>query len=181
MGWRLALLTVFASSAIALVAEPQPAHAVDYDCANFSNQAEAQGYLLAGDPYGLDADGDGIACEALPCPCSYGAPAAPAPPPAPAEEPPGLRAYTACGLSQYARPARECPRRRPIGAFFESSREVVYAVCVVFPLGRRLCASEQLAQAGTLYVSKLTSNAIGRHKVIWYAAGQRLVRYLWRY
>lgn len=181
MAWRLALLTVLATGAIAVLAEPQPAHAVDYDCANFSNQAEAQGYLLAGDPYNLDGDDDGIACEALPCPCSYGVPLPPAPPAPPIEEPPRLRAYTACGLSQYARPSRECPRRRNIGAFFESSHEVTYAVCVVFPLGRRLCANEQLAQAGTLYVNKLTSNAIGRHKVIWYAANRRIVRLLWRY
>jgi Excalibur calcium-binding domain len=181
MGWRIALLTIAVAGAISLVAEPPEAHAVDYDCANFSNQAEAQGYLLAGDPYGLDGDGDGKACEDLPCPCSYGILPTPTPPPPPAEEPPRLRAYTACGLSQYARPARECPRRRKIGAFFESSREVVYAVCVVFPLGRRLCADEQVAQAGTLYVNKLTTNAIGRHKVIWYAAGQRLLRVLWRY
>lgn len=179
MGWRLALFAVLASGALALLAEPPKAAALDYDCANFSNQAEAQGYLLAGDPYRLDGDGDGFACEDLPCPCTYGLLPAPAPPPV--EEPPRLRAYVACGLSQVARPARECPRRRKIGAFFESSQEVAYAVCVVFPLGRRLCANEQVAQAGTLYVSKVTTNAIGRHKVIWYAAGQRLVRHLWRY
>lgn len=178
MSWRIGLLTVFVAGGIALLAQPPEAFAVDYDCANFSNQAEAQEYLLAGDPYRLDGDGDGLACEALPCPCSYSAP--PAPPP-PIEAGARLRAYTACGLSQYAQPARECPRRRKIGAFFESNQEVVYAVCVVFPLGRRLCTNEQVAQAGTLYVNKLTSNAIGRHKVIWYAAGQRLVRYLWRY
>lgn len=42
----------------------------DYDCADFANQAEAEEYLLPGDPYNLDADNDGIACEDLPCPCS---------------------------------------------------------------------------------------------------------------
>lgn len=47
-----------------------PAQAEDYDCADFSTQAEAQKYLLPGDPYRLDRDGDGIACESLPCPCS---------------------------------------------------------------------------------------------------------------
>lgn len=55
------------------------ARAVDYDCSNFSTQAQAQGYLLPGDPYGLDADSDGIACESLPCPCSY--PSTTPPPP----------------------------------------------------------------------------------------------------
>lgn len=67
---------------------------VDYDCADFANQAEAEEYLSPGDPYNLDADGDGIACEDLPCPCSYspggggGGASHPAPPPPP--EPPKL-------------------------------------------------------------------------------------------
>ena len=34
----------------------QPAAARDYDCADFANQAEAQEYLLPGDPYRLDGD-----------------------------------------------------------------------------------------------------------------------------
>lgn len=38
----------------------------DYDCGDFSTQAEAQKYLLPGDPYGLDREGDGTACESLP-------------------------------------------------------------------------------------------------------------------
>lgn len=38
----------------------------DYDCGDFSSQSQAQGYLLPGDPYRLDGDGDGIACEELP-------------------------------------------------------------------------------------------------------------------
>lgn len=50
---------------------PSTAAATDYDCADFANQAEAQEYLLPGDPYRLDGDNDGIACEDLPCPCSY--------------------------------------------------------------------------------------------------------------
>ena len=181
---RIALFAVCVASVIALTSPPPAAHAVDYDCANFSNQAEAQGYLLAGDPYNLDGDGDGVACESLPCPCSYGS-ILPPPPPSPVapppEEPPRLKVYIACGLSQYARPARECPRRSKVGAFLESSRELLYAVCVVFPNRRRLCSGEQLAEAATLYVNKVTTNVTGRHKVIWYAGGQRLVRYFWRY
>jgi hypothetical protein len=46
------------------------AHRRDYDCSDFATQAEAEEYLLPGDPYDLDADGDGIACEDNPCPCS---------------------------------------------------------------------------------------------------------------
>lgn len=42
------------------------AAAVDYDCADFSTQEEAQEYLEPGDPYNLDGDNDGVACEDLP-------------------------------------------------------------------------------------------------------------------
>lgn len=38
----------------------------DYDCSDFSTQADAQKYLLPGDPYKLDREGDGAACESLP-------------------------------------------------------------------------------------------------------------------
>jgi hypothetical protein len=48
---------------------PQPAAPVapkgDVDCSDFSSSAEAQGYLLPGDPYRLDADNDGQACDSL--------------------------------------------------------------------------------------------------------------------
>jgi hypothetical protein len=49
--------------------EPKPAKAQTsdlYDCSDFNTQQEAQAQLLPGDPYGLDADNDGIACEDLP-------------------------------------------------------------------------------------------------------------------
>jgi hypothetical protein len=92
-----------------------PASARDYDCADFANQAEAEEYLLPGDPYRLDADNDGIACEDLPCPCSstpgQGAgggeqPAEPPPPP-----PYHLKMSTARHLAQ--RVARKFTRRHP--------------------------------------------------------------------
>jgi len=73
-------------AALGLAGGARPARAVDYDCSDFANQAEAQNQLLPGDPYALDGDGDGIACESLPCPCSSatgggGQQPAPAPPP----------------------------------------------------------------------------------------------------
>jgi hypothetical protein len=37
----------------------------DYDCPDFATQEEAQQFLLAGDPYLLDADNDGMACNNL--------------------------------------------------------------------------------------------------------------------
>ena len=55
-----------------LIVRSGVAEASDYDCSDFSTQAEAQQYLLPGDPYRLDGDGDGVACESLPCPCSAG-------------------------------------------------------------------------------------------------------------
>jgi Excalibur calcium-binding domain len=48
-----------------------------YDCSDFSTQAEAQAMLVADpdDPYGLDEDGDGLACEDLPGNDQYESPA----------------------------------------------------------------------------------------------------------
>jgi hypothetical protein len=37
-----------------------------YDCQDFQTQDEAQLYLAPGDPYGLDPDDNGLACESLP-------------------------------------------------------------------------------------------------------------------
>jgi len=62
---------VLGASLLTMSLAPSTAAATDYDCADFANQAEAQEYLLPGDPYNLDGDDDGIACEDLPCPCSY--------------------------------------------------------------------------------------------------------------
>jgi hypothetical protein len=71
MKLRVPLLLVLTLVSLAALAQaPSPAAARDYDCANFANQAEAQEYLLPGDPYRLDGDSDGVACEDLPCPCS---------------------------------------------------------------------------------------------------------------
>jgi micrococcal nuclease len=44
---------------------PPPAGG-DYDCSDFATQAQAQHQLVPGDPYRLDSDGDGVACEELP-------------------------------------------------------------------------------------------------------------------
>jgi endonuclease YncB( thermonuclease family) len=82
---------------VALWGGARPARAVDYDCSDFANQAEAQNQLLPGDPYALDGDGDGVACESLPCPCSSATggggqqPAPPAPPPPTPQAPAGGR------------------------------------------------------------------------------------------
>jgi Excalibur calcium-binding domain len=101
MGKRFGIgLVLGAAVAVFLIGLTAPgasaAQRRDYDCADFANQAEAEEYLLPGDPYNLDADSDGIACEDLPCPCSYtpggggeeSKPAAEPPPPPP--KPPKL-------------------------------------------------------------------------------------------
>ncbi len=66
----VALCSVVLGVLLASAAPPASAAATDYDCADFANQAEAEEYLLPGDPYNLDGDDDGVACEDLPCPCS---------------------------------------------------------------------------------------------------------------
>ena len=71
---------------VGVFATSEQAQAVDYDCSDFSSQAAAQNFFFANggpssDPYGLDADHDGVACESNPCPCSTGT--GTAPPPAP--------------------------------------------------------------------------------------------------
>ncbi len=106
----------------------------------------------------------------------------PVPPAVPEEVPAPARytAYVACGLSKRATPARECAHRARVGAFFRSPREVSYAVCVVFPTGRRICAYEQVAAPEVLYVNKVTSNIVGWHKVVWYLPDRRIKRYFWR-
>jgi hypothetical protein len=42
------------------------APARDYDCDDFESQKEAQLYLVPGDPYRLDENGNSLACETLP-------------------------------------------------------------------------------------------------------------------
>src|ERR1700749_3167974 len=99
LGVLLVLCACLACALVAVAAPSAAAHQrrLDYDCEDFANQAEAEEYLLPGDPYNLDADNDGIACEDLPCPCSDtpgGAVEEPAPvaheKPAPAPKPPKL-------------------------------------------------------------------------------------------
>jgi len=71
--------------------EAAPAPSEDlYDCSDFSTQAEAQGFLLPGDPYNLDPDGDGVACEG-----AGGGTASPSASPSPSPNPSPNRDYNA--------------------------------------------------------------------------------------
>ena len=65
---KLVQFTAVLATLLAIVFA-NPAFAQDeYDCADFSSQAEAQAVFEQdrSDPYGLDADDDSIACEELP-------------------------------------------------------------------------------------------------------------------
>jgi hypothetical protein len=86
-----------------------------------------------------------------------------------------FRHYVACGLSQNAKPSHVCQKGRKKGAFFRSNRaDVFYTVCVRFPTKKNLCAPEQEAKQGTLYVNKITSNIPGKHRVTWFVKGKRV-------
>jgi Excalibur calcium-binding domain len=60
---------------LALAAWTVPAVAHDKDCSDFKNQKRAQRWLNQHhphrDPFRLDSDHDGKACEGKPCPCSH--------------------------------------------------------------------------------------------------------------
>jgi hypothetical protein len=66
----LLAVSIFAGTMLLQASSPPKAAATDFDCDDFPNQATAQEYLHPGDPYFLDADNDGVACESLPCPCA---------------------------------------------------------------------------------------------------------------
>lgn len=65
---RRLLLLVALSMAATLVFAPavMAQDPSTYNCSDFDTQAEAGEFLLPGDPYILDADGDGTACDELP-------------------------------------------------------------------------------------------------------------------
>jgi hypothetical protein len=79
------IILLFLAVPALLALTPANAAAVDYDCEDFATQEEAQEYLLPGDPYGLDGDGDGVACEDLPSGGGGGGGSAPSEPPPPPE------------------------------------------------------------------------------------------------
>ena len=79
------------------------------------------------------------------------------------------------GLSENAKPAHLCQKKRDKGAFFRSNNATVfYTVCVKFPTKKNLCAPRQEAAQGTLYVNKITSNIPGKHVVSWFVEGKKV-------
>ena len=94
----------------------------------------------------------------------------------PAEAEPGgpapVKVWLGCGLTKNTRPASACPAGKKIGAFFKDSVETKYTVCVKFPDGRRLCARDQLAEAGIVQVNAITPGGVGIYKVTWTVGGK---------
>jgi hypothetical protein len=89
--------------------------------------------------------------------------------------------YVACGVSQNAKPSHVCAKGRQKGAFFESnSGTVFYKVCVRFPEGKHICAPREEATEGILYVNKITTNIVGKHRVSWYVEGKKIGSYIFR-
>lgn len=83
--------------------------------------------------------------------------------------------YVACGVSENAKAAHKCPKKSKKGAFFKSLQaDVSYSVCVKFPTDKNICAKAQEATQGTLYVNKITSNIVGKHRVTWFVGGKRV-------
>jgi endonuclease YncB( thermonuclease family) len=97
MASRPAFTTIIALVALSLVVPASAQAQADKDCSDFANQAQAQEYLLPGDPHRLDADDDGKACDALPCPCAASGAPVTAPPPAPVGQPSPVRGRVAAG------------------------------------------------------------------------------------
>lgn len=80
--------------------------------------------------------------------------------------------YVGCSPTASAAPSHVCQIGDEPGAFFESPEaEVEYEVCVTFPGEVELCAEEQLAEEGILYVNVITSEVPGDHLVTWYVEG----------
>jgi hypothetical protein len=89
--------------------------------------------------------------------------------------------YVACGESAQAKPKHRCPKKSKKGAFFKTlKKDVDYSICVKFPTGKNICAKAQPAKQGTLYVNKITSNIVGRHKVTWFVEGKRVGVFFFR-
>jgi len=101
--------------------------------------------------------------------------------PAAAAEAKAYKKYVGCGVSRNAKPKHKCPKRSKKGAFFKSfQRDVRYTVCVRFPSRKSLCAKGQKAKKGTLYVNKITSTDVGKHKVTWWVKGKKVGTYYFR-
>jgi hypothetical protein len=81
-----------------------------------------------------------------------------------------VETYVGCASQASTQPAHVCHRGSRPGAFFRSSTDTEYDVCVTFPSKKKLCAEHQAAEAGTLYVNEITSGELGAYSVVWTAS-----------
>ncbi|GEM_PF-6366140 len=79
--------------------------------------------------------------------------------------------FVSCNSTSRAVPSHRCFQGETPGAFFESSTDVEYEVCVSFPTGRQACRPHQDARAERLYVNTITSEILGTHEVVWKVEG----------
>lgn len=80
-----------------------------------------------------------------------------------------FKTYVGCDdFAQSPVPSHVCLLGEFPGAFFESSADAEYEVCVEFPNQEFICAEEQEAEEGVLYVNSITTDQPGIHFVSWY-------------
>jgi len=89
--------------------------------------------------------------------------------------------YVGCSISQFAAPSHVCQIGDSPGVFFESTEtDVEYEVCVTFPEATEICAEEQGAEAGVLYVNEVTTEIPGNHLATWYVEGVEIASWSFR-
>jgi hypothetical protein len=85
--------------------------------------------------------------------------------------------YVGCGRTATEPPSSRCYVGDQVGAFFRSNvADATYTVCIDFPSSQRLCANQQLATQGTLYVNNIVTSIVGPHTVTWSVNGVELTR-----
>jgi hypothetical protein len=92
----------------------------------------------------------------------------------------GYVAYVGCGTTGETPASHVCLIGEEPGAFFESTEEIEYEICVAFPDGETLCAEEQIAEAEELYVNEITTEELGSHLVTWYVEGVEVASWSFR-
>jgi hypothetical protein len=74
-------------------------------------------------------------------------------------------------LAENPVPSHVCQISDFPAAYFASDVNAEYEVCVEFPTGTTLCAEEQLAKAGFLYINSISTELAGDYFASWYVEG----------
>jgi hypothetical protein len=83
-----------------------------------------------------------------------------------------FKTYVGCDdLADTPTPAQVCQLGDFPGAYFESSADTEYEICIEFPNEDVLCGDEELAEGGALYVNSIVTGEAGTHFVSWYVEG----------